>query len=127
MSTLHIFEDIVRLFNEDVHDMLNKYWSPDISVWINGFAVDFNFELAHSIEEQVRLAAPDRKISIVRAIEQGGVVAFEASLTFTDASSGETKTTGWSGFWTIRDSQLVEDHSYFDSNQWPGVPSPDSK
>lgn len=126
MSTMHVFENIIKLFNTNVHDMLDRYWSPDIAVQINGFAIDFNFELAHSIEEQVRVAAPDRKITINRAFVQGEVVAFEASLSFTDSVSGETRNTGWCGFWTIKDGLLVVDHSYFDPGQWPGVPAPDT-
>ena len=115
-------DDIVELYNKgDVAGVVGKYWA-NATVTVNGRTIATGGGDVLAGELAVLAAAPDRKLRITNAVADGRVVAVEATLSFTDRSSGSAREAHWSAFWTFADNgSITTDNAYFDPADWPAV------
>ena len=114
-----------KLYNEDVHRMVDECYAPQAEISVVGRMAFGNGETFHRAEENVLTAAPRRRAHIERMIARGDAVVVEAVLR--DPDRGEDWRTPWCAILTFREGKIVLDHTYLDHTEWPGFRSPRAK
>lgn len=122
-SNLDIVQQWMTLYNTDVHRMIEESYADTFRVVCPGLLEITDKKNFHEIEQHVLDAAPDRKFRIEDSITTGNKVIVECVLFGTDPHDGHTWHTPWCAILTLDNGQVVEDHSYIDATNWPGVPT----
>jgi ketosteroid isomerase-like protein len=111
-----------RLYNEDVHRMVDECYAADAEIHVVGQMSFRSGETFHRAEENVLKAAPRRIAHVERTIARGDTVVVEAVLRDPDRGGGWQ--TSWCAILTFRDGKIVLDHTYLDHTVWPGFRAP---
>lgn len=119
---LRAVEVWAKLYNDDVHRMVDESYAEDFEVQVLGLLTMRKRETFHRAEEAVLVAAPRRRARIERSIAAGDTVVVEATLV--DPDRGEDWQTPWCAVLRFRDGKIVSDHTYLDHTKWPGFRAP---
>lgn len=118
----HQLLDVVRrylhTYNTDVERLVLDVYSHDVDLYMTGGEIHGKDQFL-AVEKAILAAAPQRYMRIDRALICGPeTVVIEAVIL--DGARPDFFSPLCVIF-TIRDGRIVEDHSYLDHSQWPGL------
>lgn len=105
-------------YNHDVERLVLEVYAPDVDLYFTGAEIHGKDQFM-AVEKAILAAAPGRRMRVDRAHVCGEeTVVIEAVIL--DDSRPEFFSPFCAVF-TIRDGRIVEDRSYLDPSQWPGI------
>jgi ketosteroid isomerase-like protein len=114
-------ENWARLYNEDVHRMIDETYAEEFTVIVPGTLEISDRDTFHRFEQQVLDVAPDRRCEILRLVATGDTVVVQASLSGTNPSTGVPWQTFWCAILDFENGKIATDHTYLDPAGWPSV------
>ncbi|MGQ0619272.1 MAG: nuclear transport factor 2 family protein [Panacagrimonas sp.] len=114
--------DVVRryehTYNTDVEKLVLEVYAHDVHLYMTGGEIHGKDQFL-AVEKAILAAAPKRRMRVDRALICGPETVVIEAVILDDA-----RPDFFSPFcviFTIRDGKIVEDRSYLDPSQWPGI------
>lgn len=114
--------DVVRryehYYNTDVEKLVLEVYAPGVDLYMTGGEVHGQDPFL-AVERAILAAAPRRRMHIDRVHVCGEQTVVLEAVILDDARPDFFSP--FCAVLTIRDGRIVEDHSYLDPAQWPGI------
>jgi ketosteroid isomerase-like protein len=107
------------LYNHAVERMSEECYAADCEVSAMGAAVFHGREALAKVEQAVLRAAPTRWMRLDAVQGDAQVLVVEATLL--ESPAGGTWEVPFCAVLTLKNGQIVRDHTYADWSKWPGL------
>ena len=114
--------DVVRAYehtyNTDVEKLVLEVYAHDVDLYMTGGEIHGKDQFL-AVEKAILEAAPRRRMRVNRALICGPETVLIEAVILDDARPDFFSP--FCAIFTIRDGRIVEDRSYLDPSQWPGI------